>query len=109
MTTSFGRAAWNFLDMISPVSVRIMKEVRSVIPAQVDREAEQRRFEAAWEASWLSYEQARRRQIVVEWMHHHERLAGVFHGHGDRHERERDHYQRLLADMHTTTEGEANV
>jgi len=71
---------------------------------------EQRRVEELWVSSARAYGEARRREICALWVAHHTRLAGVFHGYGNRHARERDRYQRLLADMHTATrEGEANA
>jgi hypothetical protein len=67
--------------------------------------AEQERLETLWRTSARAYEEARRREICTEWIQHHERLAGVFHDHAARHERAQERYERLLADMHTTTEG----
>jgi hypothetical protein len=61
------------------------------------REVEQRLIEAAWEESRRAYDLARWRQVVVEWIEYHERLAGSFRIHVARHERERERYQRVLA------------
>lgn len=64
---------------------------------------EQRLVEDLWDASSRAYGEARRREICVEWITYHDRLSRGFHDHSERHARERDRYQRILADTFTTT------
>jgi hypothetical protein len=80
-----------------------MKGVASVI---APRRAEQRRIEAGWEESRLSYEQARRRQLALDWADHHGRLAITFDGIRARHEAEQIRYRQILTDMDSTEGGE---
>jgi hypothetical protein len=67
--------------------------------------AEQKHLEALWDSSRRAYELSRRRENCVGWIEYHDHLAGVFRGHSERHARERERYQSILAEMHTTTKG----
>jgi hypothetical protein len=59
--------------------------------------AEQARLEEMWRESQRAYGEALRRQNCVEWISYHDRLSRGFRDHSERHERERDRYQRVLA------------
>ena len=74
--------------------------------SQQDRRAEQRLIEEAWEASRRAYGEARRRENCVEWMNHHERLAGAFREGAARHEREQERYHQILQDICAIKRGE---
>jgi hypothetical protein len=64
----------------------------------VTTKAEQARVEALWESSARAYGHARRREVCVEWIQHHQHLCGVFRSHADDHAREQERYQRILAE-----------
>jgi hypothetical protein len=70
--------------------------------SQQDRRAELRLIEEAWEASRRTHEQNQRRETCVRWIDHHAHLAGVFHDHAARHEREQEKYEALLAQQRAT-------
>jgi ribosomal protein L17 len=70
------------------------------------RKEEQRLVDELWEASRRAYGEARRREICVEWIQHHDRLARGFRDCSERHAREQARYKRILQDMHTNTEGD---
>jgi hypothetical protein len=60
--------------------------------------AEEEKMERLWRTSARAYGQARRREVCVQWIRHHEHLTGVFRSHADHHAREQERYQRLLAE-----------
>ncbi len=64
----------------------------------VARETEQRRVEELFAESRLAHDLARRRQLALDWIDHHGRLAITFDGIRARHEAEQDRYRRMLAE-----------
>ena len=65
---------------------------------------EQRLVEELWDVSRRAYGEARRREICVEWIAYHDRLARGFRDHSERHARERDRYQALLTEENQEAE-----
>jgi hypothetical protein len=78
------------------------EESRSVMAPTSSRE-EQRLVEELWDASRQAYGEPRRREICVEWIQHHERLAVVYRSATACHEAEQERYEALLKDLYTTT------
>ena len=70
------------------------------------RAAEATALQELWAASDRAYERARRREVCAARIEHHERLAEVFRGHVDRHEREQERYHQILQDICAIKRGE---
>jgi hypothetical protein len=66
------------------------------------------RLEDLWALQDRLAEQRRRRENCALRIAYHERLGGVFRDQSERHERERDRYQRVLQDLYTIEGGEGN-
>jgi hypothetical protein len=66
------------------------------------------RLEELWRLQDRLVEQRRRRENCALRIAYHERLAGVFRGQSERHERERNRYQRVLLDLYTIGGGEGS-
>jgi hypothetical protein len=71
--------------------------------APPDRRAEENALAELWAASERLYGEALRRRNCSLWIEHHARLARGFSAHADHHTREKEKYEALLKEMHTTT------